>query len=436
LHNTPEVKHSLRVCVKEGVAAQVMAGIFDYYLVPLAIFLNASAQQIGSLISVPHLLASFCQLFAVQWIAFAGGRKALLTKGCFIQAVFLIPISILPFYDFPGRMYVLLGLIVIFRVVGSILGPAWGSMVSSYLTEEHRGSYFGKRMQIINIAELISLGFWGLFLTWMNKSSIAMGFFFVFLSAAVVRFISFFYMRQMVELPVAPQAKEDRFTFWMFIRRFRESNFVKFILYTAAVTFSTQLAGPFFSVYMLKELNFSYASYMAVSLVFVFTGLLTFPIWGRHADVVGNAKILKLSGFMIAVAPLLWPFAHNPWQMLFVEAFNGLAWGGFNLCCANFIYDAVSPSKRVQCLGYFNLTSGLAIFFGATLGGFLATRLPYTNGSQLVTLFLLSSALRFSAYFFLSKHFNEVRSSFKPVRSFKLFFSVVGLRPILGRNID
>ena len=115
-----------------------------------------------------------------------------------------------------------------------------------------------------------------------------------------------------------------------------------------------------------------------------------------------------------------------------VEMFSGFVWGGFNLCAANYIYDAVSPAKRVRCLGYFSLINGTALCAGASLGGFLAERLPPLWGFPLLTLFLLSSLIRFAAHFLLSRHFREVRASAKPVSSTQLFFSVTGIRPIEG----
>ncbi len=222
----------------------------------------------------------------------------------------------------------------------------------------------------------------------------------------------------------------------MFLRRFRESNFVKYVLYVASITFATQLAAPYFSVYMLRDLKLDYLRFMLVHLAAVFAGLFAFPIWGKHADVVGNAKILKMTGLLIPIIPVLWLFSSHFWYLIAIQIFSGFIWGGFNLCATNFIYDSVSAPKRVRCLGYFNLINGAAIFLGATIGGFLATRLPPISGYDLLSLFLLSGIFRLFAYFFLSSHFQEVRKTTRHVSSLKLFFSVVGIRPLAGMAED
>jgi MFS family permease len=431
-----QVQVSLRACVREGVAAQVMIGIFDYYLVPLALLFSASTAQIGLLIALPQLLAAFSQIFAVKSVHFVGSRKGLLTIGVGLQAAFLLPIPFLAVLHLPHRLELLLIFVSIFRVLGSLMGPAWGSIVSDYLPENKRGKFFGRRAQIISISGVIAMSFWGVFLSMMNKVSPGWGLFFVFLSAALCRFLSYYYMKQLVELPHESTAEDEKFTFWMFIKRMRVSNFVRFILFISAITFATQLCAGYFSVYMLKELHFGYFHYMAVNLASVIAGLLSFPMWGRHADLIGNARILKLTSLLIPFIPILWMFYNTPWALVGVEMISGFIWGGFNLCATNFIYDAVTPSKRVQCLCYFNLINGGALFGGAALGGLLATWLPPINGSSLITLFLISGGMRMLAYLALAHAFKEVRPSYHNVRSSQLFMSVLGVRPLVGRNIE
>jgi MFS family permease len=442
LYNDPDfaknIGRSLSACTKEGVAAQVMITIFDYYLIPLAILLKATTPQIGLLTSVPHLLSSLSQIFAIHVIALAGSRRSLLLRCIAIQLLFLFPIPFLTMVNIPHRIELLILFVIVFRVMGSLMGPAWGSIVSDYLPQDMRGQYFGKRAQLISLSGIISMGAWGVFLSVMNKASAGLGLFFVFLSAAICRCLSFYFMSRMVELPHVGSHSDAHFTFWMFIRRFRESNFVKFIVYAASITFATQLSAAYFSVYMLNELKFGYISYMAVHLSAILMNLVSFPIWGKHADLIGNAKVLKLTSLLLPVSPLIWICSNNLFGFIAAEMFSGFVWGGFNLCVVNFIYDAVQPAKRVRCLCYFNMINSIALFAGASLGGIIAYKLPSLGPgkSPLLTLFLLSAICRVVAHFILSPHFKEVRPSYQKVRSPHLFMSVLGIRPIAGLNVE
>ena len=431
-----KIKNSLGASYKEGIAASLMSAAMDYYLIPFGLFLGATAQEIGFLIAIPNLLSSFSQFFCVQGVkTFGGSRLKLIVTGIMIQAILLIPVASLVFPHISSRVEILILFVSFFRFLGNLIGPAWGSLMSDYLSEKDRGNYFGHRSRAVGISGVIGIGFWGLFLFLVKRVSAAWAFFGLFLGAAFFRFLSCYYMKQMTDLP-ARHVPEHDFTFWMFVIRLRESNFVKFVFYVAVLTFSMQLAGPYFSVYMLRDLKFNYLTYMSIHLSLVVASLFSFPIWGRHADLVGNARILKITGFLIPVSTVFWPFTKNPVCLMAIEALSGFALGGFALCSTNFIYDAVSPEKRVRCIGYFNLITGMAIFMGASFGGFLSDKLPPFHGSSILSLFRISAVLRSASNFFLAGHFQEVRQSTKKISSADLLFSVVGVRPILGANTE
>jgi MFS family permease len=434
----PKIMDSLSYSWKEGVAAQVSISAFDYFLIPFAIFLGATTQQIGLLAAVPSFVSSFSLLFAVRAVNFAGTRHNLLSYGSALQAVLLIPVVFLPFVPLStqAKMGLLIFLVSVFRMLGSLIGPAWGSLMSEYLPEGQRVQYLGWRSRMVAISGIVSTAVWGTLLHFLHTLSQAMGFVAIFACVVLTRFISFSLMARMIDLPLKRNGAGVPFTFGGFRERLRVSNFAKFVYFVTTMTFSTQLAGPYFSVYMLKDLQFDYLSYTAVQLASVLSSLVAFPIWGRNADIVGNARILKSTSILVPLLPVLWMFARTPASLVLIELFSGFVWSGFFLCTSNFIYDAVAPERRVRYLGYFNLINGGAAFAGASLGGYLATALPPLMGHSLLTLFLLSSVLRFSASLFLSHKFQEVRATAKPISSMELYFSVIGIKPLVGENVE
>ena len=62
---------------------------------------------------------------------------------------------------------------------------------------------------------------------------------------------------------------------------------------------------------------------------------------------------------------------------------------------------------------------------------FLASRLPLLFGYSLMSLFVLSCFCRLLVYISLSARFQEVRRA-REVSIRELFFSVVGIRPLMG----
>lgn len=430
-----KIHKSLALSWKEGIPASVMLGIMDYYMIPFGLFLGATTQQIGFLVSIPQLLSSIFQLFAAKSVQITGSRLRFMVLISLIQACLLIPIALLSIFPFQGQVTFLIVLMAAFRISGSLIATAWGSLVSDYLPAHKRGHYFGWRSQVVGIAAVASIAISGAILFLMKQYHLAIGFLIIFSAAAISRFISTALLRKMIDLPLH-HPSDANFSFLDFIRRFRESNFVKFVLYTSAIIFTTYLSAPYASVFILRDLHFDYLSYMGVQFSSVIWGLVAFPIWGKHADVVGNAKILKITGALVPLIPIFWLaspiFSYHPIYFMIIESFSGFVWGGFNLCITNFIYDAVTPHKRVRCLGYFALINGMAIFLGATMGGWFAIHLPQFLGHSLLTLFLVSSGLRFIAYFTLSGQFKEVREDTRKVSGIQLLLSLLGIKPLDG----
>jgi MFS family permease len=411
-----------------------MGGITEHYATPLALFLGATVQQVGLVTALPQLLSSMSQFFAVRVIHWVGGRLKLLVRLVCSQASLIFFISVLPWFEIPRRVELLLVLLIFTALCGGLAGPAWGSLITDYIPASKRGRYFGWRNRTMAAMTLGSIIASGLVLYSFRDLSYRAGFSILFAFAALARFISAYFIHRMDEPPHRSDPASD-FTFLMFIARFRESNFLRFVSFSACLTFATYLSAPFFAVFMLRDLQFSYLTYMGMQVCSSFASLVALPLWGRHGDLVGNVRVLRLSSFLAALIPIFWLFSHDPAYLMLVQIWGGFAWSGVTLSAANFIYDAVTPQKRVRCIAYYNVINGGALFLGSSLGGFLASRLPPLFGYSLLSLFVISCFCRLAFYLVLSRSFREVRPA-RQASIHELFFSVVGIRPLVGRSQD
>src|ERR671914_597958 len=426
------VRESLRSSFKDGIFAAFMAGITEHYATPLALFLGATVQQVGLISALPHLLSSLSQFLAVRIIHWIGGRLKLLVRLVFCQASLIFCVAMLPWIENPQGVELLIVLLILTAVCGGLAGPAWGSLITDYIPSSKRGRYFGWRNRTVGAVTLASIVISGLLLYSFREISYSAAFAILFGSAALARFASGYFISRMDEPPHRSDPASD-FTFLMFIARFRESNFLKFVIFTACLTFATYLAAPFFAVFMLRDLQFSYLTYMGLQVCSSFASLVALPLWGRHADLVGNVRVLRLSSFLAALIPGFWLVSHDPAYVMLVQIWAGFSWSGVTLSAANFIYDAVTPQKRVRCIAYFNVINGAALFFGSALGGFLGSQLPPLFGYSLMSLFVLSCSCRLALYLLLSRSFREGRPTHKASTK-ELLFSVVGIRPLVGRS--
>lgn len=428
------VRESLRASFKDGVCAAFMAGVTDYYTIPAALFLGATVQQVGLITALPNLLSSLSQFFSVQVIYWVGGRLKLLVRLVLSQATLILCVAMLPLFPIAHPVGLLLICLILAAMCGGLAGPAWGSLMSDYVPAKKRGQYFGWRNRAVGTVTVASIVASGLLLNLFHQRYYSAGFWMIFSLAAAARYCSGYFISRMDEPPHRKDPAND-FTFIMFLRRFRESNFLRFVVFSGCLTFATYLAAPFFAVFMLRDLQLSYVTYMALQVCASLAALVALPLWGKHADLVGNVRVLRLSSFLAALIPSFWLFSQNPAYLMLVQLVSGFAWSGVTLSAGNFIYDAVTPQKRVRCIAYFNVINGIALFFGSSFGGYLASRLPPLFGYPLLGLFAFSCFCRLAFYLLLSRTFREVRAA-PQVSIHELFFSVVGIRPLVGPARD
>ena len=408
---------TLKLSTKEGGAASVMTGAGDAYIVPYALALNANNAQIGYLTSLAGLIGPTSQIVGSK-LMYKYSRKKLVTSAVFLHASMWLVFVILGLLYWKGFLAgssvatIFIILYCAYALIGSLGGPAWFSLMGDLVDSKKRGSYFGKRNRISGIVSMIvTLGAAFVLDFTKNYNLVILGFIIIFTIAAAGRFFSFYFLTKHY-YPKMNMKKEDYFSFWQFIKKAPKNNFGRFVIFISFVTFGTNFAAPFFGVYMLEELHYSYTWFTTVTLSAGIFTLLSMPFWGKIGDKYGNRQLMKIGMFMVPVLPLPWIIFKNPVALIFsAQLLSGLGWAAFNLGLSNYIYDAVTPGRRGFCVAYFNVINGFGVFAGAILGGLFAQYVHFSFINTFFLIFLISAVLRALPGFILFPKIKEVRAT-------------------------
>jgi len=451
----PEVDSSLKHSLKDATAFAAMTGMGETYLSAFGVFLKATAPQIGVLASLPPLLASFAQPLSAWLGRRTGQRKRIVVAGAALQAFAWLPILLLPALFPEHAVPLLIGSVVLYHFGAHLVAPQWSSLMGDIVPERRRGRFFGLRTRIVTLTTFLALMGAGLLLhVFSNQAMTLRGFVLLFAAAGLARLVSVYQLSRIrdpggqvaaLELPVGRD-------WW---HRLRHSNAVRFSAFFALMQFGVAIASPFFTVYMLRDLEFSYLHFTVNSGASIFTQFLTLSQWGRISDVFGNRRILTVTGLFIPLMPILWTFSTDVWYLIAIQALSGFSWAGFTLAAGNFIYDLIAPNRRATYLAVHNVLANVGIFAGAILGGFLATALPteatlfgttYTWLSPLYGVFVVSTLVRGGVAALLLPKLREVRNVrristpqviFRVTRINALagmFFDIIGSRPRRGEE--
>ncbi|MBN1268024.1 MAG: MFS transporter [Kiritimatiellae bacterium] len=410
---------TLKLSTTEGSIWSFMSGFGDSFISPFAIFLKASNQAMALLGTMPALLNALAQAIGASAADRLGRRRRLIVPLTAAQAFMYLPLFLVPFF-FRG---VAVPAVILCAALGVLCGgaatPAWLSLMGEVVPRETRGDYFGRRNRLVVlfvfVANLLAGGTLFLF---QRAGRVWVGFGVLFIVACLARLVSARLLALHYDPPYRPP-REAYFSFWDFIRRMPRSNFAKFALYFAMMMGACNIAAPFFNVYTLRDLHWSYAQFTLSNAVFLVSQVVLLRWWGRIGDRHGNRVVLAATGLIIPLMPLLWTFSTEYAYILAVQVISGAGWSGFSMAAMNFTYDAVTPHKRARIASYTTILNGLFTLAGGTfIGAYLADHLPsaYNLGpvritfvSSLPGVFLVSAALRLLATLIMVPLFKEVR---------------------------
>ena len=392
-------KRTRELSIKEGSATAFMSGAGESYIVPYALALNANNAQIGFLTSFVNLFGAIAQIFGGRF-TYKFSRRKIILFSVFMQATMWLIILGLGLLVWKGiingyAVSILIILYCLYAIIGNLSGPSWFSLMGDIVKKNERGEYFSRRNKIVTLIGLIVTLAAAFFLDYMKEIGLLIvGFAFLFLIASIGRYVSTFLLTKHY-YPKNKAKKESYFGFFQFIKKAPRNNFGKFVIYVGLINLTTNFAGPFFAVYMLKELNYSYIWFTIVILSALIFTILSIPIWGKIGDKYGNKQLLKIGSYIIPFGAILWLFSKNPIVIILTSQLAaGVGWAGFNLAASNFIYDAVTPQRRGICVAYFNTVNGIGIFLGAIAGGLFAQYIHIGFINTFLLIFLISGLAR------------------------------------------
>ncbi len=419
-----EPARSLSHAIKDGCAHAVMCGLGEAYLSAFGVFLAMSSLALGVLASLPLLVGSLAQVLSVWLLDRAPRRKPIVVWFAGAQGLCWLPMFLLPLLLPAYGTALLLAAAVAYFALGAFAGPAWNSWIGDLVLPEERGKYFGRREQLRMMCQLGGLLLAGWTLYWARqRGHEALGFAGVFSAALLARMASTWHLGRQYEPGYASPRAEDLFSFWDFLQRSPHSNFGRFSFYVAGMMAAVHVSAPFFVLYMLRDLKFSYLQLSIVSAVILLAQAMTFRVWGRLGDRYGHLNLLKVTGLLMFVCPIQWLLSPRFEAILVFQAISGVVWAGFNLSAFNFLFDSVSPPKRARCVAYYSVLVNVGIFLGALAGGWLAPYLPgelvilgwrYPLASSLQVLFFISGLLRLLVSMVFLPYLREVREVERP----------------------
>ncbi|MBI4895090.1 MAG: MFS transporter [Candidatus Aenigmarchaeota archaeon] len=392
---------SLDSSIKEGLFGTTSSHLVWDYISPYAISLGATNKEIGLLGVLQSLGSALGQIPGARLVSMMS-RKAIWTMSYTLSRLLWIPIlliAIIPIYQ------VLLLMIIVFTIcfLNGIRNPAWSSLMGDIVPPNRRGEYFGKRNMITGIAGLLTTVASGIML-------VVFGFGILFFLSIIIGLFAVYFFLKIYEPPVKSEFHyKHSFSFSIKDIAFSmkmHSNFVWFTIYMCIVSFAIAISSPFYTVYMIKNLDIGYIWYAVLITINALIAILSQPYWGKFSDKYGDRVILIITSIMICFIPLFWMFATTVEHLILIHIFDGFMFGGWTLVTFNFLLSSTPENKRAGYIANHTLFAGLATVSGTLLASILIEYFEISlmmGVAALTTIFFLSFIVRLVSLAFLPK---------------------------------
>ncbi|NMB45930.1 MAG: MFS transporter [Firmicutes bacterium] len=411
--NLPEtLQDDLKLSVREGAVNTVFATLIGgTFLVGFALELGATTTQIGILSALPPLL-NLVQILGSYFVTKVGSSKRVCVLSAALYRLVWVLITLLPLILFWttrewGAVLILIACLAVASLFASLSGVAWMTWITQMVPESVRGRFFGHRNMVAGavgmVASLAAAQFIdGWQRTYTSPTDRLLGFSLLFGIGLAFGLRGLMGLRRISDVPLSQDSGDT--SFWQELRRpLQDQGFRRWIMFSTVWGFAVGVGSPFFSVYMLENLNLQFSVIAILGLVNGITNTLGMRLWGNLIDEMGSKPLLAICSVGGAVIPFLWVLTGpGNWGILWVtHFFNGLAWSGIGLASSQLLMSTAPEDGASMYFAVFAAITGIAGTISPLLGGALSGvfaslswQVGHTTLSGLQLLFILTGSLR------------------------------------------
>jgi MFS family permease len=361
-----------RLLWADGLISNISESFVTSFVVPFAMALGATNGQIGALSATTNLASALGLMPGAKLSERSGQRKRIVVlTGGLAGRLLLIGLAALPlFMGSPTVIYAVLAFFALRAFFNQLGYPAWSGLVADLVPTSIRGRYLGARNIGLAGAALIFTPLAGRVIDSVGGIK---GYQVSLVIAALVGLLATAVFARIRE----PRATRPVGVFHArgpktldLIRDHRQ-----FLVFTGVAliwNLALMIAGPFFSVYLVRTLNGTPTQIGILAAVFSVGNILGQRLWGRLNDRRGPAWVMRLTGLLIPIVPLAWSMAPGPWWLMPVELTSGFMWAGYLLANFNLLLGLAPEAQRERFVALYQTVVFGAAFVGPLIGGALA----------------------------------------------------------------
>lgn len=368
--------------VRDSAWASVCGALFGgVVLAGYAVQAGAGPLAIGLLAAIPYIVQGL-QLPATVMVERLGRRKPLSVGLLAAARVVILLLAVLPLLPRGSAAVPLLVLgkfaICAFSAVAACALNSW---MHQLFSGQPLGTYFARRLAAGTALGCVFTLAAGWLVEHPPLGSASNAYAIAFAGSGLAGLASCWYLGRCVEPRMMPAGPPGSMRAKL-AAPFRDRDFRRLLVFLGAWNAASNFAGPFVTVYLLKQLGYGLGAVTQLWVISQVTNALTLYAWGRVSDRLSNKAILSvvLPAFFACTAALVFTRAGAPFGLQFVllalvHGVMGIASGGIGLATGNLGLKLAPRAEATSYLAAVGLVSSAAGGLAPLLAGALAERL-------------------------------------------------------------
>ncbi len=421
--STVHARRNIAASYADGATYSLMVGFGETYIAAFALAVGLSQVVAGLTASLPLIAGGVLQLVGPLGAAKLGSYRRWVVLCATLQGLAYVPLAAAAFRGQIDTATLFL-VAALYWGTGMAAGPTWNNWIDSTIPRSVLKNFLAVRSRITQLAAFLSFLAGGYLLQhYEAQSRVLTGFALLFAMAFAFRLVSVACLAAQTDAESQVQS-EPKIPLTQLLGRFKEKDAGRFLIFLLMSQVSVNLAGPFFSPYMLAHVKFSYMEYVALVSGSFVAKIVFYPAIARFVKKVGAHRALWMSGILVSPLPLFWFWTPQLYPLIALQVFAGAAWATFELSSTLMMFDRIQSQERIRLLTIYNLLNALAVTVGSLVGGLVLTQFPETEAYRYI--FVASACARLLSLSVLV----GVREI--PVKFRRLAFRTLGLRPSSG----
>lgn len=330
--------------------------------------------RVYGLIQALQPLALLIQIPGALYVAQIVNRPGMIFVSGALGRLLWIPVGAIPFFLDPGHFTTTLFIVLIACawMAQHISGLTWQSLMGDLVPARRRGKYFGVRVRIFSVAQLLSTLVVAFTLPKVGQPHAHVILFATLTVVSILGAAECFKYREVYDPPRRPVTVKLS----DLGRPLQDREFRPFLIFGFIIAFANGILAPFLWRHLLTALEMRPWQATLILQTFAIVGtVLTAPLWGRWMDRHGTKPAMILALIGSSVALLAWPLvsAEHWWVGLALSIVSTGFYTGVDVSLSNRLFGHGSRGGP----GYFavfNATLAISGFTSTYLGGELVER--------------------------------------------------------------